>query len=58
MTFGRALFLAWCAWMGTVAAGSVVILLFDKPEWRVAVGMLSFLIGIVVFFILGRRIWR
>jgi hypothetical protein len=44
--------------MGTVAAGSVVILLFDKPEWRVAVGMLSFLIGIVVFFILGRRIWR
>ena len=55
MSFGRALFLAWCTWMGTLVVGSVVVLLLDKPEWRVAVGMLSLLTGFLVF-IFGRCI--
>ena len=59
MSFGRALFVAWCAWIGTVMVGSVVVLVLDKPEWRVAVGMLSLLIGLLAFmlaFIYSRRI--
>ena len=55
MSFGRALFVAWCAWIGTVVVGSVVVLLLDKPEWRVAVGTLSLLIGLLAF-IYARRI--
>ncbi len=55
MKFGKALFAAWCAWIGSLMAGSVIVLLLDKPEWRVAVGMLSLLIGFLAF-IYGRRI--
>ena len=55
MSFGRALFVAWCVWIGTLVVGSVVVLLLDKPEWRVAVGTLSLLIGLLAF-IYSRRI--
>ena len=54
MSFGRALFVAWCVWIGTVVVGSVAILLLDKTEWRVAVGMLSILVGFLAF-VYGRR---
>jgi hypothetical protein len=57
MSFGKALFVGWCAWIGTLVAGSVVLLLLNKPEWRVAVGMSSFLIGLLAF-VYVRRIWR
>jgi hypothetical protein len=57
MSFAKALFVGWCAWIGTLVAGSVVVLLLNKPEWRVAVGMSSFLIGLFAF-IYVRRIWR
>jgi hypothetical protein len=49
VSFGRALFVAWCAWIVTLGVGAVVILLLDKPEWRVAVGTLSLLIGLLAF---------
>ena len=49
MSFGRALFIAWCAWIGSLMVGSVVILLLDKSEWRLTVGMLSLLIGLLAF---------
>lgn len=49
MSFGRALFVAWCAWIVTLGVGAVVILLLDRPEWRVAVGTLSLLIGLLAF---------
>ncbi len=55
MSFGRALFVAWCVWIGTLVVGSVAILLLDKPEWRLTVGMLSLLIGLLAF-IFSRRI--
>ena len=55
MSIGRALFVAWCTWIGTLVVGSAVLLLLDKPEWRVAVGMLSLLIGFLAF-IFSRRI--
>jgi hypothetical protein len=55
MSFGRALFVAWCAWIVTLGVGAVVVLLLDKSEWRVAVGMLSLLIGLLAF-IYSRRI--
>ncbi len=55
MSFGRALFVAWCTWIGTSVVGLVVLLLLDKPEWRVAVGTLSLLVGFLAF-IYGRRI--
>ncbi len=54
MSFGRALFVAWCVWIGTLVVGSVVILVLDKTEWRVAVGMLSLLVGFLAF-VYGRR---
>jgi hypothetical protein len=54
MSFGRAPFVAWCVWIGTLVVGSVVILLLDKTEWRVAVGMLSLLVGFLAF-VYGRR---
>ena len=54
MSFGRALFVAWCVWIVTLVAGSVAILLLDKTEWRVAVGMLSLLVGFLAF-VYGRR---
>ena len=54
MSFGKALFVGWCAWIGTLILGSVVLLLLDKPEWRVAVGMSSFLIGLLAFVYVGR----
>jgi uncharacterized transporter YbjL len=57
MSFGKALFVGWCAWIGTLVAGSVVLLLLNKPEWRVAVGMSSFLIGLLAF-VYVRRVWR
>ena len=57
MSFGKALFVGWCAWIGTLVAGSVVLLLLNKPEWRVAVGMASFLIGLLAF-VYVRRMWR
>jgi uncharacterized membrane protein YhhN len=57
MSFGKALFVAWCAWLGTSVVGSAVVLLLDKPEWRLAVGMSSFLIGLLVF-VYVRRNWR
>jgi hypothetical protein len=57
MSLGKALFVGWCAWIGTLVAGSVVLLLLNKPEWRVAVGMSSFLIGLLAFLYV-RRIWR
>ncbi len=54
MSLGRALFVAWCVWIGTLVVGSVAILLLDKTEWRVAVGMLSLLVGLLAF-VYGRR---
>ncbi len=57
MSFGRALFVAWCAWIVTLGVGAVVVLLLDKPEWRVAVGTLSLLIGLLAF-VLSMRMWR
>jgi hypothetical protein len=57
MNLTKALFVGWCAWIGTLVAGSVVLLLLNKPEWRVAVGMASFLIGVFAF-VSVRRIWR
>jgi hypothetical protein len=57
MRFGKALFVGWCAWIGALVAGSVVLFLLNKPEWRVAVGMSSFLIGLLAFLYV-RRIWR
>jgi hypothetical protein len=57
MSLGKALFVGWCAWIGTLVAGSVVLLLLNKPEWRVAVGMASFLIGLLAFLYV-RRVWR
>ena len=56
MSFGKVLFVAWCAWIGTLVLGSVVILLLDKPEWRVTVGTLSLLISGLLAFIYSRRI--
>jgi hypothetical protein len=56
MKLGKALFVGWCAWIGTVVAGSVVLLVLNKPEWRVAVGMASFLIGVLAF-VCVRRVW-
>ena len=55
MKFGKVLFAAWCAWIGSLMVGSVVVLLLDKSEWRMAVGMLSLLIGLLAF-IYSRRI--
>ena len=55
MKVGKALFAAWCAWIGSLMVGSVIVLLLDKPEWRMAVGMLSLLIGLLAF-IYSRRI--
>ena len=55
MKIGKALFAAWCAWIGSLMVGSVIVLLLDKPEWRVAVGMLSLLIGLFAF-VYSRRI--
>ena len=55
VSFVRALFVAWCAWIVSLVVGSVVLLLLDKPEWRVAVGTLSLLVGFLAF-IYGRRI--
>jgi hypothetical protein len=55
MKFGKALFAAWCAWIGSLIVGSVVVLLLDKSEWTVVVGMLSLLIGLLAF-IYSRRI--
>ncbi len=55
MSLGKALFVAWCAWIGALVVGSVVVLLLDKSEWRVAVGMLSLLIGLLAF-IYSRRV--
>ena len=49
MKVGKALFAAWCAWIGSLIVGSVIVLLLDKPEWRVAVGMSSLLIGFLAF---------
>ena len=54
MSLRKALFVAWCAWIGTLVVGSVVVLLLDEPEWRVTVGMLSLLIGFLAF-VYGRR---
>jgi len=56
MSFGKALFVGWCAWIGTLVAGSAVLLVLNKPEWRVAVGMASFLIGLLAFAYV-RRVW-
>jgi hypothetical protein len=55
MKFGKALFVAWCAWIGSLMVGSVIVLLLDMPEWRVVLGMLSLLIGMFAFFY-SRRI--
>ena len=55
MKLGKALFVAWCAWIGSLMVGSVIVLLLDMPEWRVAVGILSLLIGLLVF-IYSRRL--
>ncbi len=49
MKLGEALFVAWCAWIGSLMVGSVVVLVLDKSEWRVAVGILSLLIGLLAF---------
>ena len=50
MNFGKVLFVAWCAWIGTLVLDSVVGLLLDQPELRVAVGgMSSLLTGFVAF---------
>jgi hypothetical protein len=41
MGFTKALYVAWCAWIRTLVVDSVIVLLLDKSEWRVAVGMSS-----------------
>jgi hypothetical protein len=59
MKFGKVLFAAWCAWIGSLIVGSVVVLLLDKSEWRLAVGMLSLLLSLLIgllAFIYSRRI--
>jgi O-antigen/teichoic acid export membrane protein len=54
MSFRKALLGAWCAWLGVLVIGSVLILLLDKPEWRQVVGILSILVGFLAFFCLRR----
>jgi hypothetical protein len=49
VSFRKALFVAWRAWIGTLVVGSVIVLVLDKPEWRVAVGMSALLIGFLAF---------
>ena len=49
MKLGKALFVAWCAWIGSLMVGSVVVLVLDKSEWRLAVGILSLLVGLLAF---------
>src|SRR5919107_6377236 len=49
MSFGKALFVGWCAWIGTLVAGSVVLLLLNKTEWRGNVGEGAFLNGLLFF---------
>jgi hypothetical protein len=39
VSFGKALFVAWYVWIGTLVVGSTMVLLLDEPEWRAAVGM-------------------
>ena len=54
MSFRKALLVAWCAWLGVLVVGSVVILLLDKSEWRQLVGILSILVGFLAFVYLRR----
>jgi membrane protein implicated in regulation of membrane protease activity len=57
MSFGKALFVAWSMWIGALVVGSIIVLLLDKPEWRVEVGMLSLVIGLLAF-VYSRRKYR
>jgi len=49
VSFGKALFAAWCVWIETLVVGSIMVLLLDKPEWRASVGVSSSLIGFLAF---------
>ena len=54
MSFGKAVLVAWGAWIATLLVGSVVVLLLDKPEWRTTVGILSVLLGFLAFVFVRR----
>jgi hypothetical protein len=58
MKLGKALMVAWGAWIGTLLVGSVVVLLLDKPEWRTTVGILSIVIGFLAFVYVRRSVRR
>jgi hypothetical protein len=49
VSFGKALVVAWCVWIGALVVGSIMVLLQDKPEWRASVGVSSSLIGFLAF---------
>jgi hypothetical protein len=58
MSFGKAVLIAWGAWIGTLLVGSVIIFLLDKPEWRTTVGILSILLGFLTFVYIRRYMSR
>ena len=58
MGFGNSVFVAWGAWIGTLLVGSVVVLVLDKPEWRMTVGILSIVIGFLAFVYVRRHMGR
>ena len=58
MSFGKSVLVAWGAWIGTLLIGSVVVLLLNKPEWRMTVGILSILVGFLAFVYVRRYMRR
>ncbi len=58
MSFGKAVLVAWGAWIGALLVGSVMIFLLDKPEWRTTVGILSILLGFLTFVYIRRYMSR
>ena len=58
MSFGKSVLVAWGAWIGTLLIGSVVVLLLDKPEWRMTVGILSIFVGLLAFVYVRRYMSR
>jgi hypothetical protein len=54
MGIRKALFVAWCAWLGVLIVGWVVVLLLDEQEWRETVGVISLVVGFLAF-IFARR---
>jgi hypothetical protein len=50
----RSLFIAWCAWLSVLIVGSIVELILEEQEWRETVGVLSVVVGILVYFVAKR----